>query len=174
VTEPVPTVPLERGDAAACVEVWLAALRERDGAEPARGTAERAAAKFAAPWVAGRGVHGPTAPGAGAAGSPAARLLGFALVTEPGSGYPTDPPDAAYLSMLGVAPGHARRGLGGALLDAVVADARAAGHDRLALHVMPSNAPAVRLYEAHGWRPHGALHEHPLLGLPVRTYLLEG
>jgi ribosomal protein S18 acetylase RimI-like enzyme len=170
---PLATARLEPADADPCVDVWLAALRERDGHEPAPGTAERAATKLASPWVTARGVRDATTPASGASGSPAPRLLGFALVTEPGSGHAADPADAAYLSMLAVAPGHARRGLGGALLDAVVADARASGHARLVLHVVPQNEAAVRLYRSHGWRPDGELHRHPVLGLPVQSYLFE-
>ena len=55
-----------------------------------------------------------------------------------------------------VAPEHAQRGIGRALLDACIARARAtAGIEQLELTVTASNARATRLYEAAGFRVFG-------------------
>ena len=52
-----------------------------------------------------------------------------------------------------VAPGHRRSGIARALLDHVVADARAAGALRVSLQTEPDNAAALALYAAAGFRP---------------------
>src|SRR3954471_11344131 len=72
-------------------------------------------------------------------------IAGFALVRRW--------PDAvAYVDLLAVHPASAGRGLGGALLRAVFAAARAAGLRRVQLGVASDNARAVGLYERAGMR----------------------
>ena len=58
--------------------------------------------------------------------------------------------EEAELLLLAVAATHRRRGIGGALLRAVLADCEAAGVDRIHLEVRAGN-PAVRLYDASGF-----------------------
>lgn len=74
---------------------------------------------------------------------------GFALVRRWEDGV-------AYVELLAVAPEHAGRGLGGALLTAVFAAARANGYRRTVLNVASDNPNALRLYERVGmtqrWR----------------------
>ena len=57
--------------------------------------------------------------------------------------------DIAELQRIAVAPAHRRHGLASALLDAVVAAARAEGADRLLLEVREDNAGALAFYAAH-------------------------
>lgn len=147
-------------DHAACIRLWLDALAARDGHPAVDGTAERCAGKFANDTVSFR-----VARDGGA-------LAGFVLATVPGTGAPTDPPDAAYLALLAVGPSHQGAGLGARLLDAATRDARDAGHTALVLHVLTSNAAAVRLYTSRGWVARGAAHAHPLSGETSQTYTL--
>jgi len=161
-----------RGAAEACVDLWAAAVAARDGAEESEAVRARARGKFAAERVAlvvaedrdgGDGAGG----GAGGVGV----LVGFALVTAPGTGSPGDPVDAAYLSLLAVAPGAQGRGLGRSLLQAAVAEAARAGHDRCLLHALDDNEPALRLYRSAGFRPVGPAFPHALNGRATRAWV---
>ncbi|NQX26339.1 GNAT family N-acetyltransferase [Microbacteriaceae bacterium VKM Ac-2854] len=141
----------------ACVALWVAAVRAREGREPAAGTAERARGKFALPRVSWRVER------AGEA------LRGFALITAPGTGGPADPPDAGYLGLLAVDPQHEGAGVGSALLAGATADARAAALPAIVLHVLTANERAMRMYVAAGWLPLGPERPHALTGAPFRT-----
>jgi phosphinothricin acetyltransferase len=55
------------------------------------------------------------------------------------------------------------RGIGDALLGALVDRARALGYHKLVLAAFPSNAPGMRLYERHGFAPVGIYHEQGML-----------
>lgn len=158
-------------DREACIRLWLDAMAARDGRPAPRGTVERCAAKFAHPVVSFP-VARDMADQRGAAADAGELLAGFALVTGPGTGAQTDPPDAAYLAMLAVAPSHQGAGLGSLLLDQATRDARTAGHRALVLHVLASNTAAVRLYTSRGWVAHGPAHAHPLTGDRSQTYTL--
>lgn len=59
---------------------------------------------------------------------------------------------AARLYSLAVAPGSAGHGLGSRLLTAAEAAALERGAESLRLEVRTDNAPAIRLYERHGYR----------------------
>ncbi|NQX13221.1 GNAT family N-acetyltransferase [Microbacteriaceae bacterium VKM Ac-2855] len=144
-----------------CVALWLEAVRAREGREPAEGTAERARAKFALPRVSWRVARAD------------ARLRGFALVTGPGTGVPSDPAGAGYLGLLAVDPRDEGAGIGRALLDTVTADARAAKLPALVLHVLVDNERALRLYDSAGWRVQGERRPHPLTGAPFATLIRE-
>jgi ribosomal protein S18 acetylase RimI-like enzyme len=143
-------------DRESCIELWVAASAARDGAAVA-GVAERARAKFGstALWLVAEGHDG---------------IDGFALVTMPRSGMPTDPAEAAVLGMLATAPSAQGRGVGRSLLDAAQRGAAELGYAQLVLHVLVDNVAAVRLYEKAGWRPLGGLHEHSLLHRPFQSY----
>lgn len=56
---------------------------------------------------------------------------------------------------MGVHPVWRRAGLGRALLEATLADARARGFERIELEVYAANAPAIRLYERAGFAVEG-------------------
>jgi ribosomal protein S18 acetylase RimI-like enzyme len=61
----------------------------------------------------------------------------------------------AHVVAMYVAPEAGRRGIGRALLDALVQDARASGLELLVLTVTEGNAGATRLYESMGFRSFG-------------------
>lgn len=58
----------------------------------------------------------------------------------------------AHLLNFSIAAQHQRRGLGGALLERVIAHARESGARSMFLEVRPSNAGAQRLYQRFGFR----------------------
>lgn len=60
---------------------------------------------------------------------------------------------------LAVDPGVVRRGIGGALLDAAIAEARARGARRVTLRVIGANLAARRLYESRDFVVQGILRE---------------
>lgn len=76
--------------------------------------------------------------------------------------------DAGLYSMW-VAPEQRGRGLGGAIVDTVVAWARAEGHARILLDVGDGNAAAIALYASRGFEPTGTTSTLP----PPRDHLLE-
>ena len=71
-------------------------------------------------------------------------------------------PASEHVADLGlmVASGHRRMGIGRALLDAAVDWARAAGIQKLELHVFPHNTPAIALYESYGFVREGYRKAH--------------
>ena len=150
-------------DTEACVDLWVAAVATRDGVPESDAVRSRARAKFAAERVA-------LVVAAESEASDAA-LVGFALVTAPGTGMPDDPVDAAYLSLLAVDPRAQGRGLGRSLLRAAVAGAGRAGHQRCLLHALEDNEPALALYRSAGFRPVGPVFPHALHGRPTRAWL---
>lgn len=152
--------PAAPDEVTACIDLWAAAVAARDGIPEHPATRARAQEKFTAPRVACLVVIGPDG-----------RLDGFVLVTAPGTGRPTDPDDAAYLSLLAVRPGLQARGVGRVLLTAAVDAAREAGHAGVALHVLADNHRAVRLYEAGGFVPTGTEFPHAITGVATRTYV---
>ena len=68
------------------------------------------------------------------------------------TGRPVD--RLSCLTRLFVVLGHRGTGVGAALLDTAVADARAAGRTAV-LEVSPADGPAVALYRRQGWRDAG-------------------
>jgi ribosomal protein S18 acetylase RimI-like enzyme len=76
---------------------------------------------------------------------------GSVMYSEDGT---TDPGDSALYG-LWVDPRFRGTGVGRALVDAVIAQARAAGKRRVVLHVVAGNEPAGRLYERAGFVPTG-------------------
>ena len=71
-------------------------------------------------------------------------------------------PASRHVADLGlmVARERRREGIGTALLDAAVAWARRAGVEKLELHVLPHNAPAIALYERFGFEREGYRRRH--------------
>ena len=61
----------------------------------------------------------------------------------------------AYIQTIEVAPEQLRQGIGKELLRRIEASARAAGAQAIWLHVDATNAGAIRLYEANGYRSEG-------------------
>jgi ribosomal protein S18 acetylase RimI-like enzyme len=163
-----------------CVELWTAAVAARDGVPEDSAVRVRAEAKFQVPRVACLVASAAAISARGSASAAAssvpdessAPLDGFVLVTAPGTGRPTDPSDAAYLSLLAVRPDLQARGVGRALLVAAVEAADAAGHPAVVLHALADNLPALRLYEAAGFRPTGVTFPHALTGRLTATYVV--
>ncbi|MEC5151443.1 GNAT family N-acetyltransferase [Cryobacterium sp. GrIS_2_6] len=147
-------------DTAECVALWVRACAARDGVTVAE-VAERAQPKFdhAESWIV--------------AEEPGAGIRGFVLATTPKRGLPTDPPDAAVVSLLAVAPDAQGCGLGRALLVNVADELQRHGHKHAVLHVLTDNHPAVDLYRHEGWRPLGEPFQHSLLKRPTQTYVLD-
>ncbi|MDY7542417.1 MULTISPECIES: GNAT family N-acetyltransferase [unclassified Cryobacterium] len=147
-------------DTTDCVALWVRACAERDGVAVA-GVAERAQPKFdhGESWIVAEET------GAG--------IRGFVLATTPKSGLPTDPPDAAVVSLLAVVPGAQGSGLGRALLVSIANELKRQGHKRAVLHVLADNRPALDLYSSEDWRPLGEPFPHSLLNRPTQTYVLD-
>jgi GNAT superfamily N-acetyltransferase len=78
-------------------------------------------------------------------------------------------PGAAGLFGMWVAPEVRGRGVGDVLVDAVVAWARAAGHERLSLDVADTNVAAIALYARNGFVATGVTGSLP----PPREHILE-
>lgn len=55
------------------------------------------------------------------------------------------------------------RGIGDALLNALVTRARSLGYHKMVLAAFPTNMPGMRLYERHGFRTVGVYHEQGML-----------
>jgi GNAT superfamily N-acetyltransferase len=72
--------------------------------------------------------------------------------------------DAVHVAGMWVEPGWRGRGIGAALVGAVVAWARGRGRPRVCLWVTERNRTAVRLYERMGFRPTG--RREPLASNP--------
>lgn len=64
-------------------------------------------------------------------------------------------PDEAYVQTLGVSRSQQRRGLGAALLTALLSEAARRGRDVVALEVRADNGPAQALYRRFGFLPVG-------------------
>ena len=77
--------------------------------------------------------------------------------------------DAGYLISMWVAPEARRRGIGSALVDAVVHWARTQGLNRLLLDVGERNTPAIALYTRKGFVPNGEVGALP----PPRDHVRE-
>jgi GNAT superfamily N-acetyltransferase len=77
--------------------------------------------------------------------------------------------DTSWLLSMWVAPECRRAHVGAALVDLVVAWARANGMSRLLLDVADLNAPAIALYEAKGFAPNGTSGSLP----PPRQHVRE-
>lgn len=89
-------------------------------------------------------------------------LLGLALTTR-------EPTPWATLNALHVHPESYRQGVGTALLDTVIEQARCWGRSRMRLSVLRANSRARLFYERHGWRLGGRGGDHAIAGHPVET-----
>jgi GNAT superfamily N-acetyltransferase len=86
-------------------------------------------------------------------------------------GPPSGRPLAAELYTLYVAPEHWSTGTGRALMDRVLAEARAEGHPQIILWVLRDNRRARRFYERAGFRRKGAEHPSYFAGVPEVRYV---
>ena len=105
---------------------------------------------------------------------PEGRLLGTAtLVLGGGRWAELAGSGDAELRMLGVDQAARRRGVGEALLSAILAEARAAGCRRLLLSTLPTMTAAQRLYERAGFRRAPGLDRTPVPGVDLLAYTLD-
>lgn len=74
-------------------------------------------------------------------------------------------PGGCYIWVVFVVPEWWGRGVGGQILDSVLAEARARGYQRVQLWAQVANARARRLYERRGFRASGREKEHGYWGL---------
>jgi ribosomal protein S18 acetylase RimI-like enzyme len=99
------------------------------------------------------------------------KVAGFAVLgpaTSVSAAGIAAPPDAVgQVYMIYVDPRWARRGVGRALNDAIVAAAAHTGFDTLALWVLPANANARAFYDALGWTCDGAEQTEEMNGFAV-------
>jgi ribosomal protein S18 acetylase RimI-like enzyme len=146
-------VVIRRGgpeDVEPAVAVWLAAnTARRDGLPPRPGQEARA-----------RGhVRKPDAflLVADDAGQIVGMALGMQGLADDGAGPPVR--GLCHVSMVFVAPDHWGMGLGGRLVDALLAEARSLGYERAQLWTQADNERARRLYEGRGFRHSGRKKE---------------
>ena len=133
-----------------CVQLWVRALLARDGEVDSHAVGERT-----------RGVFGRP-------------LIRFAIVDHPFSGFAVTvgkvgEPMTAVLERIAVAPGKTGQGIGRALLTDAIDSSRRRGRSAMELAVRRGN-PAVRLYEALGFRATSGPADHPLGGEPMITF----
>lgn len=77
---------------------------------------------------------------------------------------------SARLSSIAVSPARAGQGLGGIMLDAAEAEAKAHGCTRLRLEVRADNGAGIRLYERHGYEHFAVLDEYYEDGMEAWRY----
>ena len=102
------------------------------------------------------------------------RLLGTAtLVVGNGPYAELAGPGEAELRMLAVDPAARRRGIGAALVRAVLDRARDTGARRLVLSTLPAMAAAHRLYQRFGFRRAPELDHRPVPGVELLAFTLD-
>lgn len=101
----------------------------------------------AAPWSLGNFRDALAAGYAATVGERDGRVLAFGVMTLG--------PGEAQLLNLSVVPDARRRGLGRALLDRFIGDARRAGAEQMFLEVRVGNAPAIAMYADAGFEAVG-------------------
>jgi GNAT superfamily N-acetyltransferase len=77
--------------------------------------------------------------------------------------------ETGWLISMWVAPEVRRKGVGGALVDAVIDWARSSDVNRLLLEVADNNRPAIALYSRRGFKPNGGAGTLP----PPREHIRE-
>lgn len=68
--------------------------------------------------------------------------------------------DEAHVTNIAVHPRHRRGGAGNLILGGLTAEAASRGATRMTLEVRPSNAAALKLYQAHGFVRAGLRHRY--------------
>ena len=94
-------------------------------------------------------------------------MTAFAIVEWSG-----DPPDCfAYIQTIEVLPDHRGRGVGNELMRLVEDSARAAAAVAIWLHVESTNAVAIRLYRALGYKQQGIAEHYYARGRNADIYI---
>jgi ribosomal protein S18 acetylase RimI-like enzyme len=136
----------EAADVGPAVAVWVAASSARREGQPPR--PEQVAR------TRGRvGDPGAFLFVADDAGEIVGMALGEQALSDDGAGPPV--PGVCHVSMVFVAPERWGEGIGGRLVDALIAEARFRGYDGAQLWTHSDNARARRLYEGRGFEPSG-------------------
>jgi ribosomal protein S18 acetylase RimI-like enzyme len=88
--------------------------------------------------------------------------MGLAMqgLADDGAGPPI--PGVCFISMVYVAPDRWGEGIGGRIVDALIAEARSRGYDRTRLWTHEDNPRAQQLYEGRGFRRSGREKENDL------------
>ncbi len=94
------------------------------------------------------------------------QMAGFAIVEWTREAGAT----IAYIQTLEVASNQRRQGVGAELLRRLEASAQSAGAHLIWLHVDAENFPAIRLYEAHGYRREGKEDHYYARSRPALLY----
>ena len=135
-----------RGDAELALAVWTSANAARRGGRPPRPEHEGRA----------RGQMGKADAFlfvAESAGAIVGMALGVQGRADDGAGPPIE--GLCHVSMVFVAPNRWGEGIGGRLVDALLAEARTRDYDRAQLWTQHDNGGAQRLYERRGFRRSG-------------------
>jgi ribosomal protein S18 acetylase RimI-like enzyme len=93
-------------------------------------------------------------------------FAGYCYVAAPAKDPDLDR-SAAELGALYVDPARWRRGAGEALVRVTLERLRTLGYEEVVLWTFAENAPAIALYERHGWRRDGAEKIHARSGEPA-------
>ena len=88
--------------------------------------------------------------------------------TREGEGSPIE--GLCHISMIFIAPDHWGKGIGGQLVESVLAGARSAGYDRVQLWTQTNNPRAQRLYEGRGFIETGRRKYEEELGELIMHY----
>jgi GNAT superfamily N-acetyltransferase len=102
------------------------------------------------------------------AGDEAVGVVSLSVVTGADAREP--PPGAVYLWQMFVRRDWQGSGLGGALLDRVLDEARGRGYERMILWAAAGAAQARRFYEREGFEPTGEEDPDSNFGLPLIQY----
>jgi ribosomal protein S18 acetylase RimI-like enzyme len=94
------------------------------------------------------------------------QLAGFAIVEW----TVEDDQAIAYIQTIEVSPAHRKEGVGAELLRKVESSAVAAHARAVWLHVAESNAPAIHLYETHGYLRQGREEDYYAQSIPALIY----
>ena len=94
------------------------------------------------------------------------QMAGFAIVVWTRESDQT----IAYIQTVEVAQAHRKRGIATELLRRLETSASAAGATAIGLHVAESNAPAIHLYQSHGYLPQGREENYYSPGLPALIF----
>jgi ribosomal protein S18 acetylase RimI-like enzyme len=152
--------PGTEADVAPAVAVWQAANTARRGGRPAPAEHERRVRGHASKPDAFLLV-------ADDGGRVVGMALGMQGLADDGAGPPV--PGLCHLAMVFVAPDRWGEGIGGRVVDRVLAEARSRGYRHAQLWTHADNARAQRLYERRGFRRSGRAKDDDF-GEPIVHY----
>ena len=149
------------GDVEPAVGVWQAANTQRRGGRPMPPENEARVRAYLSKSDAFLLV-------AEAAEEVVGMALGMQGVTDDGADSPV--PGLCYVPMVYVAPGLWGQGVGGRIVDTLLADAHKLGYGRVRLWTQTDNVRAQRLYEGRGFLHTGREETDPVLDERSQQY----